>query len=40
MAAALQSAWDDANFVPQSLRIRHATHGNLTYGISKPAQWE
>ena len=33
------AAWYEATFVPQSMRIRHATHGDLTYSISKPAQF-
>jgi hypothetical protein len=34
-----RAAWDEAAFVPQSMRIRHATHGDLTYSISTPARF-
>jgi len=38
MATHSRAAWDEAAFVPQSMRIRHATHGDLTYSISTPAR--
>src|SRR5688572_2781502 len=39
MAIHSRPAWDEARFVPQSMCIRHATHGDVMYGISRPAQF-
>lgn len=39
MASHSRPAWDEATFVPQTMRIGHATHGDLTYSISTPAQF-
>ena len=39
MAKRADGEWDDANFKPRSMRIAHATHGDLAYRISKPARF-
>ena len=39
MAKTLRPKWDDGKFAPRSMCIRHATHGDVTYGIRKPARF-